>query len=219
MQISDLVDFTALDPVLTETAMLLGEQAANSLDQIVRDVIVAGSTVQYANNRAGRTTVATGDIMTSTEVRRAVRTLKRNNAKPFDDGCYVALTHPDTIYDIQGDVTWQNAQLYAGSTSLFTGEVGKFWGVRFVESTNGKKFTAGGAGSIDVYGALVVAPNYYGIVDLAGEGAVKNIVKPLGSAGTSDPLNQIATSGWKAIFTSVRLNENCCVRLEHAVSA
>ena len=55
-------------------------------------------------------------------------------------------------------------------------------------------------------------------VTISGE-AMKNIVKPLGSAGTADPLDQRSTSGWKATFVTKILNENFILRLEHAVSA
>jgi N4-gp56 family major capsid protein len=48
---------------------------------------------------------------------------------------------------------------------------------------------------------------------------MKNIVKPLGSAGTADPLEQRATSGWKATFVAKILNDAFLVRVEHAVSA
>jgi len=36
---------------------------------------------------------------------------------------------------------------------------------------------------------------------------MKNIVKAFGSGGTSDPLDQRATSGWKASFVGRILND------------
>lgn len=39
-------------------------------------------------------------------------------------------------------------------------------------------------------------------------------VKPLGSAGSSDPLNQRSTVGWKAIKTAERLVEEYMIRVE-----
>jgi N4-gp56 family major capsid protein len=48
---------------------------------------------------------------------------------------------------------------------------------------------------------------------------MKNIIKPLGSAGSADPLDQRQTSGWKATHAVTRLNEAFAVRIEHAVSA
>ena len=45
--LSDLLVFSTLDPILTETARLLGQQMGNSIDQLTRDVIIAGTTVNY----------------------------------------------------------------------------------------------------------------------------------------------------------------------------
>jgi len=42
------------------------------------------------------------------------------------------------------------------------------------------------------------------------------IVKQLGSAGTADPLNQRATTGWKSLKVAERLTEEYMVRIEHA---
>ena len=109
-------------------------------------------------------------------------------------------------------------QEYASQAGVMEGEVGAVDDVRFVMSTNAKIFSSAGAGSIDVHGTLILAQEYYAISRISGA-ALKNIVKPLGSAGTADPLDQRSTSGWKATFVAIRLNENFCVRIEHAVSA
>ena len=57
--------------------------------------------------------------------------------------------------------------------------------------------------------------NAYGTTEL-GHGGLEHIVKQLGSAGTSDPLNQRATVGWKAKKVTVRLVEAFMVRIETA---
>ena len=45
---------------------------------------------------------------------------------------------------------------------------------------------------IDVYATIIFGSDAYGTTRISGE-AMKNIVKPLGSAGTADPLDQRAT--------------------------
>lgn len=218
VEISDVLDLTAIDPVLDETADLLGEQSAQTLDVLSRDVLLAGTSVQYANGRASRATIAAGDNLTVTEVRKARRTLKRANVKPVAGNDYIAIVEPGTVFDLQSDTKWEEAAKYAGSTQIFDGEIGRLYGVRFIETSFAKKFTGAGAAGVDVYGTLVFGKDYYGMSDIESSGAVKNIVKPHGSAGTADPLNQIATSGWKALFTVIRLEELAAVRIEHTVS-
>lgn len=43
--LTDVVNYESEDAVLTEAAQVLGEQAAKTLDNLARDVITAGTTV------------------------------------------------------------------------------------------------------------------------------------------------------------------------------
>ena len=85
-------------------------------------------------------------------------------------------------------------------------------------TTNASTSSTLGVAGITVHQTLIFGANYYGISRIAGK-ALQNIQKPLGSAGSADPLDQVATIGWKATFVAIRLNENFCVRVEHAVSS
>jgi N4-gp56 family major capsid protein len=216
---SDILNLTAIDPILTETNQLLGNQAGESVDRIIREILHTGTNVQYANGRTARNLVAAGDNLTVDEIRKAVRTLKKNKARPINGGDYVALVNPSTTFDLQSDAKWQNASQYAGSQQIFSGEIGRIYGVRFVESTETKVFAAAGAGTpaIDVNSTLVLGQNAYGVIPLEGQN-LESIFKTLGSSGTADPLNQRWTSGWKAAFTAMILNDLFMVRIEHAVS-
>lgn len=74
-----------------------------------------------------------------------------------------------------------------------------------------------GAEGVDVYATLIFGENAYGTTALAN-GGLEHIVKQLGSAGSSDPLNQRATVGWKATKVTVRLVEAFMIRIETAAS-
>ena len=92
----------------------------------------------------------------------------------------------------------------------------------FIESSEAPVYAKAGASETDVGAALVFGEDAYGVVDLGVVGAspVRTIVKPLGSAGTADPLDQMATIGWKVDgFAAVILNQNWLVRVEHAIEA
>lgn len=230
--VTDVLSFTTLDPVLSQASDVLGQQAGNSLDQVCRDVIIAGTTIQYASTAVSRVTVSASMKLTRDEIREAVRTLKGNNASKVTrminaatgfgtaplNACYIAICSPSTTFDLKNEAGWTPVEEYASQSGVMEGEVGKMDEVRFVETTNAKVFTAGGAGSIDVHATLIMGQNYYGISRISGE-AMKNIVKPFTSGGTADPLEQRSTSGWKAMFVTERLNENLAVRIEHAVTA
>lgn len=218
VQISDKLDMLGIDPVLTETAQLLGEQAALTIDTVVRDIVAAGTNVQYAGGATSRVTVAKSMIMNGTETKKAVRTLRKANAKPLEGGFFIGIIGPDAEYDIMSDSMWQDVSKYQASSQIFEGEIGKLFGVRYIRAANNPIFAGAGASGSDVQVTMIIGADAYGVVDIAGSAKPQMIVKPHGSAGTSDPLDQISTSGWKALFTSKRLQELAMVRIEHGVS-
>ena len=216
VRITDKLDLVGIDPVLTETAGLLGENAAETVDEIVREEVVAGTSVMYAGGRANRDAVTAADVLTSTDIRKAVRTLRRNNAKPKDGKFFVGIIDPDIAFDLMNDPLWQDVSKYNGGTAIMAGEVGKLGGVRFIETTKTK--VVENTGNVPVHMAMIIGKDAYGVVDVEGSAKPQMIVKPFGSAGTDDPLNQRATSGWKNMFTAKRLEELAMVRIECAVT-
>lgn len=140
---SDVLDLTAIDQVLDETFELLGDQAGLTLDHITRDIIHQGSSVQYANSKLMRSQLTSADVLTSDEIKKAVRTLKRNKAKPFIRNgrpYYVAIIDQDSAYDLMCDEQWQKVAEYQNAEKIEDGEIGKLFGVVFVETPEAKRF-------------------------------------------------------------------------------
>jgi N4-gp56 family major capsid protein len=214
VEISDMLDLVGIDPVLVESAELLGEQAGLTIDNAVRDIVCAGTNVQYAGGKEGTNAITASDVMTADEVARAAATLKKGNVKRIDGKFYIGIVDPDIAYDLMKDPLWQDISKYSGGQAIMDGEIGKLHGVRFVETTE----TLVKEGTVNVHCAMIIGKDAYGIVDVNGSVKPENIVKAFGSAGTADPLNQRATSGWKALFTAKRLDENCMVRIECATT-
>lgn len=211
---SDLLELTTIDNVMVETAKLLGSQAGRTSDTITREVLAAGTNVRYANDKSGRANLAATDVLTVAEIKKARRDLKTKNAETIN-GDYIAIIHPDAEYDLMCDDEWVDASKYAGSTQIFEGEIGKIFGVRFVESTEAKIFTQGtGDDAFSVYGTLVLGANAFGVTSIEGKG-IEHIVKQKGSGGTNDPLDQRSSQGWKMNKVAVILEDNYMVRIEH----
>lgn len=229
--VTDVLDYQSQDPVLMEAAEILGDQMGDTLDILTRDVLNAGTNVFYPAGRVSRVTVAAGEIITDVLIRRAVRVLKNNRARRMTkminsttavgttslNASYIAICHPSTTFDLKSISTFVSVEKYSSTVGIMEGEVGKIDEVRFVETVNSKIFAAGGAAGIDIYSTLIFGSDAYGTTRISGE-AMQNIIKPLGSAGTADPLNQRATSGWKATFVAMILNQAFLLRVEHAVS-
>lgn len=214
VEVSDMLDLVGIDPVLVETAELLGEQSGLTIDNVVRDEVCGGTNVQYAGGKTATNEITASDVMTADEVAKASATLKKANVKRLEGKHYIGIVDPDIAYDLMKDPLWQDISKYSGGQAIMDGEIGKLHGVRFIETTE----TLVKEGAVNVHCAMIIGRDAYGVADIEGSAKPENIVKPFGSAGTADPLNQRATSGWKALFTAKRLDEYCMVRIECATS-
>jgi N4-gp56 family major capsid protein len=77
--LTDKLTMTTEDPVRLETNALLGDQAGDTLDQLARDVLVAGTNVIYSgSSNTARNEVAAGDVITLANIQSAEETLKAN---------------------------------------------------------------------------------------------------------------------------------------------
>ena len=220
IELSDMLMLTAIDNNLLQATELLGSQAGMTSDTITREVINAGTNAQYTNDKSTRANLAAADTFTVKEVKKAVRTLKTMNAKPIEGGYFVGIIHPDVEYDLMNDPEWVEASKYGKPEQLFNGEIGRIAGVRFVSTTEAKKWMKGSEGgndNIDVYSTLILGKNAYGVTEIEGNG-LQHIVKQLGSSGTADPLNQRATVGWKLAKTAEILVDEYMVRIESAAT-
>lgn len=213
IEMSDVLLLTAIDNNLVQATELLGNQAGMTLDTVTREVLVGGTNVQYAEGQVTARSALTADHkLTVKAVKMAVRALKKQNAKKIN-GYFCSIIHPDCAFDLTEDPEWKYPHQYSDTEELYTGEIGRIAGVRFVETTEAKIFAGAGSTNRDVYATMVLGANAYGVTEIQG-GGLQHIVKQLGSAGTSDPLNQRATAGWKAIKAAVRLVEQYMVRIE-----
>lgn len=211
--ISDLIQLTGIDPVLTETSELLGEEAGELIDTKIQEGISKGTNVYFAGGVTTRAALATAENkLTGADIKKIVRKLKNANAKRFSDGFYHMQIDPDIAYDLMEDPMWVDVSKYSKPEQMEKGELGKMHGMKFFESTNITTVKESGK---DVHLSYAYGKDSYGCVDLEnGAGKPEIIVKPNGSAGTNDPLNQRASAGWKNCFVSVITQPLALVRVE-----
>jgi N4-gp56 family major capsid protein len=224
--------------LLKEAADILGEQAGQTMDALIRDVAAAGTNVFYGGGvtlRAQLTT--TTHKVDKTMLDRVVRSLDTNNARRFKEmvrpstkvetkpirPAYVGICHPDVRFTLQELQGFISIEKYASTDERLLGEFGAYNDIRFCVSSQAKVYRGGGGvatgdvkateGAADVGVLNVFAEQAIGIVPLE-RGNLENIVKQLGSAGTADPMNQLSTSAWKHSGTRLILNDNFMARLE-----
>ena len=140
VELPDETNLYMLDNIHQETAKLLSEQAALSLDTIARDAENAGMNVQYAGSKTSRSAITASDILTYADIKKAVRTLKRRNVRPFSDGFYHSIVHPDVVHDLTSDAMWVDVAKYQDKAKVERYELGTCYKVKFYESTNAKTF-------------------------------------------------------------------------------
>ena len=307
VEISDLLDLTAYDQVIDDSAELLGEQLGIVVDNVTRDAMIADASDQFAAGAANAGSVAATSYLTVDEIRKAVRTLKNNKARRFSgngrSGHFVCIVDPYATYDLQSDSLWQDVSKYSNAEQIYSGEIGRLFGVVFVETTEGKVnaqsvlnavnantsssatfvlkndptdaevayLSTGGnkiyvgsteytlassdsytpatktvklsataslsandivyskdCGAIDastkagvtLHNSIIFGADAYGVIDVAGSGTLQTIIKPRGSAGTADPLDQRSTVGAKVMgYTAKVLNPLWIINIHHAAHA
>jgi len=150
IELSDVLQLTAIDNNLVHASKLLGIQAGETLDTVSREVMNSGTNVQFANGQVlaryllvgGDSTPANNHYLTTDVFRRVDRNMRVKKAKPIK-GNWVGIIHPDASYDIKDPSgQWADWHKYARPEDLYNGEVGKLHNVRFVETTEAKIFAA-----------------------------------------------------------------------------
>lgn len=238
VEITDVVNDLAEDPVLADASMLCGEQGAETVEVQTWGAIRAGTNVFYANGSA-RSAVNTK--ISLSKQRAVTRTLKAQRAKKVTsmvsgspnystepvDAAFIAFAHTDLEADIRDMSGFVPTEKY-GSMKALPYEIGKVEDVRYILSPVLDKFAnAGGAvgdmvstggTNADVYPVVYIAKESYGLVPLKGKNAMTPKVLNPDIPRGGDPLGQRGSVGWKTYFVALILNEAWLARMEVAAS-
>ena len=128
MYFTDIVDLQQLDKIRQEYTVELGFQAKESLDEIVRDALVAEGSVYFAGGVATSALLdaaadasASSAVPTIDDFRRIVLGMKKDfiggNRKA--GGKYVALVSPEVMAQLFEDTRVQNFMDYGRSNAMF----------------------------------------------------------------------------------------------------
>lgn len=210
-EISDVMDLTTIDRMFEKTVSNHGAQAGTTLDHVTRDVMLTGTNVLYAGGVESRAELSAANTLTVDDLVQAAAILKAQNVPKIDDS-YWAIVHPFTAADLMRSADWIDVKKYNDTDDIKEGEIGKLYGIRFVESSEAKVINGAAADGLSVYCTFLVGEDAYATVDVEG-GNLQYILKPLGAG--NDPLNQRRTAGWKAMKTAVILDDSRMVRIEH----
>lgn len=143
ISVSELLLQSSFDDVMASGAKSLGINMAKTLDAQMRDVVLATTNVVYApdQNTSPSTDVTSRANIVSTcyfgteVVKDAVEILATNNAPKIADEFYICSVHPHQARVMRDDTRWYDVSKYSAAIQIFNGEIGKFEGVRFIETT------------------------------------------------------------------------------------
>lgn len=224
IQLSDMLQMTAIDNNVVQATKLLSSQAGRTLDTVTREVLAGGTNVIYApkvvdgaeTEVLSRSTLTPECVLTPFVVMRAAATLEAMNT-PKIDGSYVLIIHPYCRETLQESPGWVDVVKYKEGNNTFSGEIGKIGDVRVVTTSEAKVINDSTCPVVEsttyysVFTSLLLGANAYGVTELEN-GGLQHIVKQLGYG--EDPLNQRSSCGWKATSEAVRLCEEYMVRIE-----
>ena len=168
------------------------------------------STYGLANTNAS-------DLLACDRLDLAAAILNKYETPKIDGKWFVSVMSTETDFDVRQDSAWVNANEYAGSERLFSGEIGRWGGIRFVMTSVPFRSTAKTPGTYAATGAVFSVP-VFGAKSYAG-------VKILGAqdrfiyhapAQTGDMLERYSTMGWKIFFKPKVLNSLFGVSIQTA---
>lgn len=207
-----LESLSDVDPAIAE---LVAWNMRDSLDQLVRAVLVGGTNVVREVSGSLSTggtaaSVTSTDVIKSRDVRYTTAKLRGNSAIPFDGGYFIGLIHPDVSHDLRaetGTAAWRDPHVYAenSNSNIWAGEVGVYEGVRFIESPRTYVATDGASSARNhrslIFGRQALAEA------VAREPGV--VVGPV-----TDKLMRFRPLGWKSLIGWARYREEALFRLE-----
>lgn len=219
VMVTDQVELTVEDRVLNESARLLSQNLAQTMDEVTRDVLASTSSVLLCSNG---TNLGTPTELTKADIDAAVVTLLGNDAEMIskvvtaDDKFGTAPVRPafwayidtDLLDDLEACSNFLSSANYPNQTTVLDGEWGSTGNVRWLYTSVGSVSSA----ATPVYNNFIIGKEAYAVVHLGAESG-DFFIEPLGSGGSADPLHQRGTVGWKHPFVARILNDAFMINL------
>lgn len=216
VKISRFLSLTSIDANNKEKIEVVAQNMGETLDRLARNELFTGATTQFAGDGASITDVAVTDVLNVAELRKAVRTLKKNKARKYNDNVapYMGKVGPDTAYDLQSDSTFINADIYDnGAVKMYNGELGRILGVRLVESADQYEEIDGGTTSADVFSNFVHGADAFGCIDLEGDKPQMYII-PHTKIDSGNPAGRFSLISWAASDVVKTLNSAWLINIK-----
>lgn len=231
---TDRLQTESINGLTSEFNKRIAEQGGETMNKVVRDDLVGGTNVRYANGVANRDAITAAGVFAADFdfMFQAFKLEKVKPIRPMTMGSQNINTTPtretypvvvavestsllETLDDGNGN-TFINTERYASQRPTWMNEYGTFKQFSFILDTEAEVVSNAAGTPQDINLSLVFGKDAYHTTRI-GASDVEVIVKPLGSGGTTDPLNQRSTIGWKAKKAAVIVQETYMFRYEFSL--
>lgn len=217
VKISRFLTLNGIDAANAEKIEVVGQNMRETLDELVRNELFTGATVQFQSAKTALSALSASDVMKVKDLQLAVRTLKNNKARRLTSSVapWMGKISPSSSYDLQQDSTFINVDSYQNGSMIYRGELGKVSGVRLMESAN-PKTEAGGATT--VYSNFIHGDQSFGSISLEGDAAQLFII-PHTKIDSGNPAGRFSLVSWATTYVAKTLNANWLIALKTGVTA
>ena len=205
------LNLTSFNDVDSALADIIAYNAADSIDQVVADVLTAGQNVIYAGTATNTNGITSSMTISVADIREAVTQLRTNKAVPRIGELYAAYLHPRQSADLRAETGtggFQELTKYVERTPFVAGAVGVIEGAFIVETP--RVPYAANSGSVNVYDAVIAGR------EALAEAQAQDISTVIGPE--IDALRRFRTIGWYYFGGFNRLREAALYRIESATS-
>lgn len=199
VRVTDVANLTIKHPLFQQAIQLVSLQMPETLERNTLNTLVAGNQINYVNSRANRAALVATDVLSPTEVYRAVGSMETYGVPHFmgderedlmiEAGArkdmsrspavmqhYVALIHPLPVQDMRQNATVANAWAQSDINRLYNNDIGEWGGIRFCK-TNMMPYWVGVAdpatNTPNAVGGTLAANTYF--IQITGMPAITSV--------------------------------------------
>ena len=221
IQVTDLLVRNSAIEVINEASQQVQLALARMVDLAIQTVVNAGSNgIIYAGGKTARTGLASGDLLTQSDMTTAVTRLRSSNAaglKPFSGGNYAAVIHPTVMGDLMSNTntgSWIDGARYTSPNDILDGKISGYRGLKYLETGAQSYFNS----TVPVMPTTVIGNESFGWGFYQQPQAIL-VTTP----DSNNPLNLYSNIGGKVTIGVTRFNDTPgnirIVRLESAFTA
>lgn len=207
---SRLGSLTSIDAGMKEAVERMGQNMGETLNALVGAELQNG-TAYYGNNHAINSFTA-GDTLDTCDIRYMTRLLELNRAPRYRDGFYLGKTDPYSKLTFTADTTWVSAKQYSDVNDLYKGEIGSFYGVRWLLSNyvlSGTEATSTASSGVTRFYTFVHGMDSFGTYDLEKD-KPKMYILP-NAVDSNSPAGRVSYISWAGSYATKVLDSNWVV--------